>query len=138
MTQHYWLFKSEPNTFSIDDLARSPNQTAPWDGVRNYQARNTLRDNIQIGDEVFFYHSSCAVPAIVGIMEVVKAGYPEKTPPWFCVDVKLKEKLTKPIPLALIKQNPQLADLILVRKGNRLSIMPITAKQWHLLLKETV
>jgi predicted RNA-binding protein with PUA-like domain len=132
--QQYWLLKSEPDAFSIDDLFKAKNQTAPWDGVRNYQARNFLRKMLP-GDLAFFYHSSCAVPAIVGLMEIVSASVPEPSDPrWVMVDVKFKQKYTHPITLAEIKANTKLRDLILARKGNRLSVMPISAPNFKLLL----
>ena len=144
---NYWLMKSEPNAFSIDDLAKMPQQTEHWDGVRNYQARNMLRDALQVGDQVFFYHSNCAIPGIVGVMEVVRAGYPDHTafdpqskyfdpqshpdkPRWFMVDVKYLRHTRRLIPLAELKQQPALENMPLVRKGNRLSIMPVSKQEW--------
>lgn len=147
----YWLMKSEPDAFSIDDLQRRPNQTEHWDGVRNYQARNMMRDDMKIGDQVFFYHSNCDLPGIVGIAEVVKEGYPDFTafdpddkhfdpkshpdkPTWFMVDVKFVRKFAHTISLQTLKQQPELADLALVRRGNRLSIMPVEQQQWAFIL----
>jgi len=144
--------KSEPTVFGIDTLANKAEQTYHWEGVRNYQARNMLRDAMKVGDLAFFYHSNCAEPAIVGIMEIVKAGYPDfyafdaesvyfdpksnpDTPRWFMVDVKLIEKFVTPIPLKRLKQYSELADLALVRRGNRLSLMPVSAAQWQFILK---
>ena len=144
---NYWLMKSEPNAFSIDDLAKMPQQTEHWDGVRNYQARNMLRDALQVGDQVFFYHSNCAIPGIVGVMEVMRAGYPDHTafdpqskyfdpqshpdkPRWFMVDVKYLRHTRRVIPLAELKQLPALENMPLVRKGNRLSIMPVSKQEW--------
>ncbi|MBA3661268.1 MAG: EVE domain-containing protein [Gammaproteobacteria bacterium] len=149
---NYWLFKSEPTTFSIDTLEKRPKQTEPWDGVRNFQARNMLRDEIKVGDQGFFYHSSCEPPGIAGIVTVVKKGYPDATawdesskyydptstldkPKWFCVDVKLTEKFPRFLSLTELKQNPALVEMIIFRKGNRLSITPVTAKQWRAILK---
>ena len=146
----YWLMKSEPNAFSIDDL--KVRKTEPWDGVRNYQARNMMRDTMQIGDLAFFYHSNCNPPGIVGIMEVVKTGYPDCTawdetddhfdpkstpedPRWYRVDVGFKEKFSDMITLADLKANPALVDLPILRKGNRLSITPVTKAQWQAILK---
>ncbi len=147
----YWLMKSEPDTFSISDLSDRPLQTEHWDGVRNYQARNMMRDDMKLGDQVFFYHSNCDVPGIVGIMEVVKEGYadfsafdpddkhfdpkssPDK-PTWIMVDVRFVRQLSRTISLKELKQHPALADLALVRRGNRLSIMPVTAEQWAYIL----
>ena len=148
----YWLMKSEPDAFSIDDLKKV--KVEPWDGVRNYQARNMMRDEMKKGDRVFFYHSNCEVPGIVGIMEVVKEGYPDHTafdpeakyydpksdpdnPRWYMVDVKFVKKLKRTISLAELKQEAALADMPLVRKGNRLSIMPVEKSQWdHILAME--
>ena len=149
---NYWLFKSEPSTFSIDDLEQKPSQTAPWDGVRNYQVRNFLRDNIHPGDKAFFYHSSCEVPGIVGIMEVVSEGYPDPTawnpkshyfdskstrenPRWYMVDVRLKKKFKRIISLQEIKKHPTLSKMRITRKGNRLSITPVTETEWQAVLE---
>ncbi|MCQ8127890.1 EVE domain-containing protein [Methylomonas rivi] len=147
----YWLMKSEPEAFGIDDLAGRPEQTEPWDGVRNYQARNMMRDEMKVGDPVFFYHSNCDLPGIVGIAEVARASYPDFTafdpddkhfdpksnpdkPTWFMVDVKFVRKLQRTIGLQELKQQPELADLALVRRGNRLSIMPVSRQQWDFIL----
>ena len=148
---HYWLMKSEPTCFSIDDLARKPQQTEPWDGVRNYQARNFLQA-MKKNDQAFFYHSSCLSPGIMGIVEIIKIAYPDKTevdpsdhhydpkskpdkPQWFCVDVKLVKKFKQPITLKTLKKQSALATMRLLQKGNRLSVMPITAKEWEAILK---
>ncbi|MEY4718170.1 MAG: hypothetical protein RL563_788 [Pseudomonadota bacterium] len=145
---NYWLMKSEPDAFGIDDLSARPSQTEHWDGVRNYQARNMMRDQMRIGDQVFFYHSNCSEPGIVGIAEVVKEAYPDFTafdpddkhfdpksqpdkPTWFMVDVRFVRKLKRTISLRELKSLPELAELALVRRGNRLSIMPVTAEQWQ-------
>ncbi len=145
----YWLLKSEPNAFSIDDLARV--QVEPWEGVRNYQARNILRDEMQIGDLAFFYHSNCKVPAIVGMMKIVKAGYVDDTafnsdgkyydpkskpdnPRWYRVDVAFVEKFTQAISLHVLKQQAALVNLPLVKKGNRLSVMAVSEQEWHYIL----
>lgn len=147
----YWLFKSEPLIFGIDDLANCPNQTTCWDGVRNYQARNFLRDRIRIGDLAFFYHSSCKQPGISGIVQIVRNGYPDPTaldraspyfdpkstlklPRWFAVDVKLVCKFTHPVTLSELKRHPELAGLLLLKRGNRLSIMPVEPEHWHFIL----
>ena len=139
--------KSEPSTFSIDDLAAASEQTTYWDGVRNYQARNTLRDDIQVGDKVLFYHSACAEPAVVGTAKVVRAGYPDFTawdpksdhpdekstpenPRWYMVDIKLDKKLKRPVTLAEMRLEPALASMPLLRKGNRLSVQPVSAEQF--------
>ena len=144
----YWLFKTEPDAFSIDDLASRPNQTEPWDGVRNYQARNFLRDDIALGDLVYIYHSSCKNVGIAGVAEVVKAGYPDTTqfdpeskyfdpksdpatPRWFRVDVKFVEKFEKVLALSDIKQMHGITELPLVKKGGRLSVMPVTEQEWQ-------
>ena len=146
---NYWLMKSEPDAFSIDDLARAPRKTTCWDGVRNYQARNMLRDQMKKGDLVFFYHSNCEVPGIVGIVEVAREGYPDHTafdpddhhfdpksdpekPRWFMVDVKLKKKFSRVISLRELKActDKSLSGFQLLAKGNRLSVMPVTALQW--------
>ena len=144
---NYWLMKSEPETFGIDHLAQLPNKTDCWDGVRNYQARNMMRDEMKKGDLVFFYHSNCTPPGIVGTMKVVKEAYPDHTqfdpdskyydpksspekPRWFYVDVKLEKKFKKMIPLEQLKQYPELENMLILRKGNRLSITPITQKEW--------
>jgi predicted RNA-binding protein with PUA-like domain len=150
-TMQYWLMKSEPDVFGIDHLRKMPKQTEHWDGVRNYQARNMLRDQMQVGDRVFFYHSNCDVPGIVGIAKVVRAGYPDHMaqnpdskyydpksdpdkPRWFMVDVKFERKLKRTISLNELKADAELADMALVRRGNRLSIMPVTAEQWEYIL----
>ena len=148
---NYWLMKSEPNAFSIDDLENMPEQTEHWDGVRNYQARNMMRDDMKIGDQVFFYHSNCDVPGIVGIMEVVKEGYPDFTafdpnskyfdeksnpekPRWMMVDIKYIRHTKRVISLADLKEHDALENMPLVRKGNRLSIMPVSQQEWDYIL----
>lgn len=145
---NYWLMKSEPSVFSIDDLKQRPGRTEPWDGVRNYQARNMLRDQMRVGDQAFFYHSSCDVPGIVGVMEVVKSGYPDasafdrnnphydpnsdiRTPTWYSVDVRYVKTFKRTLSLTELKQHPALADMALLRRGNRLSVMPVSAAQWR-------
>ena len=146
----YWLMKSEPDAYSIDDLKRDKRE--PWDGIRNYQARNMMRDDMRIGDEVFFYHSNCKEPGIVGLMKVASKPYPDPTqfdkkskyydpksdpenPRWCLVDVAYKRKLKRTITLAEIKETRGLDGLLLTRKGNRLSIMPIEKKHWDKLLR---
>lgn len=148
---HYWLFKSEPSCFSIDDLSRRPKQTEHWDGVRNYQVRNMLRDDIKKGDQGFFYHSSCTPPGVAGMVEVVKAGYPDFTawdlrsdhfdshstpehPRWFMVDVKLIKKFPSFVTLDVIKHHPKLKRMLINRKGNRLSITPVTPEEWKIIV----
>jgi predicted RNA-binding protein with PUA-like domain len=149
----HWLMKSEPDVFGIDDLAARPGQTEPWDGVRNYQARNMMRDEMTLGDQIFFYHSNCAEPGIVGIMEVAREGYPDHTafdpqsryhdpksdpdnPRWFMVDVRYVRRLERTITLAELKQHAEgaLEGMALVRKGNRLSVMPVSDDQWAFIL----
>jgi predicted RNA-binding protein with PUA-like domain len=149
--KNYWLMKSKPDSFSINDLRNRPNQTEHWDGVRNYQARNMMRDDMKLGDLVFFYHSNCEAPGIVGIMEIVKQGYPDFTafdpddhhfdpksdhtnPRWMMVDVKYVRTLIRTITLRELKDKTELADLALVRRGNRLSIMPVNQQQWDFIL----
>ncbi|MBD9356778.1 EVE domain-containing protein [Methylomonas albis] len=148
---NYWLMKSEPDTFGIHDLIKRPAQTEHWDGVRNYQARNMMRDAMKIGDQVFFYHSNCDEPGIVGIMQVARESYPDFTafdpddkhfdpksnpdkPTWYMVDVKFVRALSRNISLRELKLKTELADLALLRRGNRLSIMPINAKEWEFIL----
>lgn len=143
----HWLFKSEPDTFSIDDLMKRPKQTEHWDGVRNFHVRNLLRDQIKVGDTAFFYHSSCTPPGVAGIMKITKAGYPDFTaldpfsnyydpkstkenPRWYMVDVTFVKKFPRLITLEEIKSEPALKNMPLVRKGNRLSITPVTEKEW--------
>lgn len=147
----YWLMKSEPETFGIDDLYARPQQTEHWDGVRNYQARNMMRDEMKIGDQILFYHSNCDEPGIVGIAEVVRESYPDFTafdpddkhfdpksnpdkPTWFMVDVKFVRKLSRTISLRELKTKSELSELALLRRGNRLSIMPVSAEQWAFIL----
>ena len=144
----YWLVKSEPGDFSIDDLAQSKNQTTFWDGVRNYQARNFIRDEIKKGDGVLFYHSNTDPLAVVGTCEVVKEGYPDYTqfdseskhyfpsatkekPIWFMVDIKLIKKIKNPVTIDQIKANPKLKKMRLIQKGNRLSVMPVSEAEWN-------
>ena len=144
---NYWLMKSEPDVFGIEDLKRCPEQTEPWDGVRNYQARNMMRDDMKVGDQVFFYHSNCDIPGIVGIAEVVKEGYPDHTardpdckyydpkatednPRWFMVDIKFVKQFDQTISLKQLKEMQEIADMPLVRKGNRLSVMPVEKQHW--------
>ncbi len=150
---NHWLLKSEPDAFSIDDLAKAPKKTSAWDGVRNYQARNMLRDSMKKGDLAFFYHSSCEVPGIAGIVSVAREGYPDETafdpkhhhydadsnkesPRWFVVDVKLVRKLDRIITLDELRRHAAktLKDFVLLRRGNRLSVMPVTKKDWDFVL----
>lgn len=144
----YWLMKSEPSCFSIDDLKNAPHQTSPWDGVRNYQARNFMRDQMQVGDQIFFYHSNSKPPGIIGIAEVVSQAYPDYTaydplsehpdekstpenPRWFMVDIRFKEKFNNLIALDHLKKYSELAKMILLRPGNRLSVLPVSHEEWQ-------
>jgi predicted RNA-binding protein with PUA-like domain len=148
---NYWLMKSEPDVFSIDDLRERPRRTEHWDGVRNYQVRNMLRDQMKKGDKAFFYHSSCKEPGIVGIIEIVREGYPDDSawnpnspyfdpkstpeqPRWHMVDVRYQRKLRRCITLQELKQHSELGSMALLRPGNRLSITPVTPAQWHFIL----
>ena len=150
---NHWLLKSEPDSFSIDDLAAKPKQTTAWDGVRNYQARNMLRDSLKKGDTAFFYYSSCEVPGIAGIVRVVKEGYPDKTafdskddhydaesdpkrPRWFVVDVKLVRKLKRLITLDELRRHAsdELSEMRLLQRGNRLSVTPVSQLEWEFIL----
>ncbi|HVW00649.1 MAG TPA: EVE domain-containing protein [Planctomycetaceae bacterium] len=146
--RQYWLFKSEPEAFSIQDLAKAPRKTTFWDGVRNYQARNFLRDTIQVGDRVLFYHSNADPTGIVGTAEVVKPGYPDHTafdpndhhydpksdlddPTWYMVDIRLLQEFPKLLSRPELADCPELADMMVLRKGSRLSIQPVTAGEWN-------
>lgn len=150
---NYWLLKSEPDAFSISDLKSRPKKTEHWDGVRNYQARNFMRA-MKKGDLAFFYHSSCEVPGVYGIIEIARAAYPDHTawdpenhhydpkstperPLWFMVDVRFKRELKKPVTLTAIKMQSSLKQMRLVQRGSRLSVMPVTAKEWNTILKLT-
>ncbi len=149
MSKRYWLMKSEPEEFSIDALQRVGAE--PWSGVRNYQARNFIRDDMQIGDGILFYHSNCDEPGVVGIAEVAGAARPDPTqfdpdsdyhdpaskpaqPRWLLVDVGFKRKLKRTISLQAMKASPPLAGFALVQRGNRLSVMPVTREQWDFIL----
>jgi predicted RNA-binding protein with PUA-like domain len=150
---HHWLLKTEPESFSVEDLAAAPRRTTGWDGVRNYQARNLLRDEMRRGDLAFLYYSSCAVPGIVAIMQVVKEAYPDPTafdhrhhhydagsdprkPRWFMVDVQLKRRLARTITLAELRAHAakELRGMVLLRPGNRLSVTPVEAAHWKFIL----
>jgi predicted RNA-binding protein with PUA-like domain len=143
----YWLLKTEPDAFSIDDLEHLPHQTTSWEGVRNYQARNLIRE-MSKDDMAFFYHSSCQFPGVVGVVKIVKTAYPDGTalnpsspyydpksseqqPRWYQVDVQLVKKFRQPILLQQLRSISALQEFILLRKGNRLSILPVTEEQWH-------
>lgn len=149
--RRYWLVKSEPEAFSIEDLARSPEGTTSWDGVRNYQARNFLRE-MALGDRVLFYHSSANPPAIVGIAEVVRTAYPDDTqydkrsrhydpaskpeaPRWDMVDIRHRETFKIGLPLERLRREPTLKEMVLLRKGSRLSVQPVTDSEWTAIAK---
>jgi predicted RNA-binding protein with PUA-like domain len=148
---NYWLMKSEPDEFSIDDLKSRPGGIEPWDGVRNYQARNMMRDDMAVGDLAFFYHSNCEEPGIAGVMTINSAPYPDPTafdpddkhydpgsdldnPRWYLVDVKYRRKLKRTITLSELKEKKPLRGMKLLQKGNRLSVMPVTKKEWDYIL----
>lgn len=148
---NYWLMKSEPDSFSIDDLAARPGKREHWDGVRNYQARNFMRDAMKKGDQVLFYHSSCAEPGVVGVAKVVKEAYPDSTafdpeskyfdpksdpdnPRWFMVDIQLVRKFKRVVTLAELKENPQFEGMRLLARGNRLSVMPVAKDHFDLIV----
>jgi predicted RNA-binding protein with PUA-like domain len=147
---NYWLMKTEPSTFSIDDLAKAPKRTTCWDGVRNYQVRNMLRDQFAVGDLAFIYHSSCDIPGVVGVMKVVSKGYPDatafdrkhahydpesdpKAPRWYMVDVRLEQRFSRVISLDELRRHAdgKLRDLLILKRGNRLSITPVSAAEWR-------
>lgn len=151
-SRQYWLFKSEPDAFSIEDLKSAPQQTSHWDGVRNYQARNLLRDTIHEGDGVLFYHSSTDPLAVVGTARVVKSGYPDhtafdkkdphydpkskpETPTWFMVDIKLLQVFPKPVLRESLLEVPALKNMVLLQRGSRLSVQPVTAAEWQAIHK---
>ncbi len=151
MAKRYWLLKSEPSTFSIQDLAAAPGRTTGWDGVRNFQARNMLRDEIQVGDGILFYHSSTNPPAVVGRAEVVRAGYPDASqfdkksshfdpdarpddPRWYAIDVRFVDELPRAVPLDELRKVSGLREMVLLRKGSRLSVQPVTADEWKIVL----
>jgi predicted RNA-binding protein with PUA-like domain len=147
-----WLMKTEPTTFGIDDLAKAPRRRSRWDGVRNYQVRNMIRDEMKKGDLAFLYHSSCEVPGIYGVVRIVRESYPDPTafdprdahfdpksdpaaPTWFMVDVELVKRFATPVTLENLKANARaLDDLVVLRRGNRLSITPVTPTQWRKVL----
>jgi predicted RNA-binding protein with PUA-like domain len=133
----HWLFKSEPSSFSWDDLWNAPGRTTNWSGVRNYQARNLLRDAIKKGDLVLFYHSSADPTAAVGVAEVTREGYPEspKDPTWYQVDITAREPFASPVTLAAMRTEPSLEGMMLLKKGARLSIQPVTVNEWRVIAK---
>ena len=143
----YWLFKSEPSSYSYDDLESEDDQTAEWDGVRNYQARNFMRDDMAIGDQVLFYHSNAKPPGVVGIACIVREGYPDTTawdsnsryydpksdpgnPTWMMVDIKADRRLPRFISLNELKANPALVDMMVTKRGQRLSVQPVKPEEW--------
>jgi predicted RNA-binding protein with PUA-like domain len=147
----FWLMKSEPDSFSIDKLTTLKDQTSSWEGVRNYQARNFMRDDMQIGDKAFFYHSSCEIPGIVGIIEIVRSSYPDFTafdpespyydpksskqlPRWFMVDIRFVKKFKTILPLSILKTEAPLKNMRLLKPGNRLSILPVSKSEWEFIL----
>ena len=149
----YWLMKTEPTSFSVEDLERLPNKTTCWDGVRNYQARNMLRDQMKVGDEAFLYYSNCDEPRIVAIVEMVEEGYPDPTaferkhhhydpksdpenPRWFMVDAQLKRRLKRAVSLSELRQyaSKELSGMMLLKTGNRLSVTPVNAAHWKFIL----
>lgn len=155
MTQgrpRHWLMKTEPETFSFDHLIKAPERTTSWEGVRNYQARNLMRDEFAVGDKVFIYHSSCAEPGIVGTAEVVRAAHPDLTAldpqspyadeksiaqgssRWLMVDVQAKARLVKPVTLTAIRATPALASMMVIQRGSRLSIQPVNDADWQVIL----
>jgi predicted RNA-binding protein with PUA-like domain len=151
MATNYWLMKSEPDEVSVDDAIAAPQSTVAWTGVRNYQARNFMRDQMRVGDGVLFYHSSCAEPGVVGIGKVASTPYPDPTqfdkkskyhdpkskkdePRWMLVDVHVERK-TRTLSISEMRSVPELADMVVLRKGNRLSITPVTAAQWRRIIK---
>jgi predicted RNA-binding protein with PUA-like domain len=148
----YWLMKSEPEAFSWDDLKKSPRKTTMWDGVRNYQARNLLRDQIKKGDMVLFYHSRANPPAVMGTAKVVREGYADPTqfdpkskyhdskshpadPRWFVVDIRMERALDRPVPLPELRETRGLEKMVLLKKGSRLSVQPVSAREWKIILK---
>lgn len=152
MSKGYWLFKSEPDVFSIEDLKKSKNQTTFWNGVRNYQARNFIRDEMKKGDKVLFYYSNADPNAVVGVCEITKDGYADtsqfdseseyffpsadpKNPIWYMVDIKFDKEFKKPVTLQEIKNNPRLKNMRLIQRGNRLSVIPVTKEEFDEVVK---
>lgn len=151
MARQYWLFKSDPDTFGLKELRGSPDRTTCWDGVRNYQARNLLRDSIRTGDGVLFYHSQLKPPEIVATAKVVRAGYPDPTqfdpsephhdpksdpqaPRWYAVDIRLEREFGRPVTLPELRETPGLEEMVLLQRG-RLSVQPVTPGEWKIILK---
>jgi len=151
-SQKFWLLKTEPESFSIQDLAKAPRQTTGWDGVRNYQARNFMRDEMQVGDRVLLYHSSTAIPAVVGTAKIAREAYPDPTawdkndhhydpgstadnPRWFMVDIQFEQVFKEPLPLEKLRGVAALKDMELLRKGSRLSVQPVRKAEFAAILK---
>lgn len=151
-TVRYWLLKSEPDCFSIDDLAAAPKRTTYWSGVRNFQARNFLRDDMRPGDRVLYYHSSCEPPAVVGLATIVKPGYPDHTaedknddhydpkhtkqnPIWYMVDVRFDEKFARELPLEELRGVSVLKNMVLLQRGSRLSVQPVQKSEFEAIVK---
>lgn len=152
MAKRYWLLKSEPKVFSFEDLAKCPDGTTGWEGIRNYQARNLLRDEVKRGDGILFYHSNAAPPAVVGTAVVAREAYPDPhqfdrksryhdpgsdpaAPRWVTIDVRLDRALPRPVGLPQLRETPALAGMALLRKGNRLSVQPVSAEEWRTILR---
>ena len=148
----HWLFKSEPNNYSFTDLLGEQHQTAEWDGVRNYQARNLMRDQMHVGDKVLFYHSSTKIPAVIGTAIIVKEAYPDFTawdssakyfdrksdpdnPTWLMVDIQAEQKFETEVTLQEIKQNPSFQNMMLIKRGVRLSVQPVTKQEYEDIVK---
>jgi len=148
----YWLMKSEPDEFGIDDLESCPDATAHWDGCRNYQVRNMMRDEMKVGDLALFYHSNTKPPGVAGIMEIVREGYPDHTafdpedphydpksdpdkPRWYMVDVRFVERFSRYVPISELKKQRDLSAMKILQKGNRLSITPVSKKEWNRIVK---
>jgi predicted RNA-binding protein with PUA-like domain len=152
MARRYWLMKSDPDTFGLAHLAKSPDQTTCWDGVRNYQARNLLRDEVRVGDRVLFYHSQVQPPAVVAVARVTRGGYADPTqfdrrsryhdpksdradPRWYAVDIRLERELERAVTLPEMRAQAGLGEMVLLRKGSRLSVQPVTRGEWGIVMK---
>ena len=152
MAKRFWLMKSDPDTYGLPELKKEKNRTTCWDGVRNYQARNFMRDEMQVGDGVLFYHSRQDPPSVVATCTVVRTSYPDRTqfekksnyfdakatkaaPRWFMVDIQLDREFQSPVSLTRIKELPGLEEMLVARKGSRLSIQPVTPKEWKIVVK---
>lgn len=152
MAKNFWLMKTEPDSFSIEDLEKRPGKKEHWDGVRNYQARNYMRDQMSVGDDVLFYHSSCKPAGVVGVAKIAKAGYPDPSAlnpeskyfdpkatdaknPWVMVDVKLQMKFKAIVSLEILRKIPDLENMVLLKRGSRLSIQPVLPEEFAIILK---